>query len=58
MFKFVKDNVNGVGTKRKLGVGPCHTCKRRHVRRAGLLELLSATDNTGRNAVHITRLAR
>lgn len=57
MFKFVQDNVNGVGTKRKLGAGPCDTCKRRHVRRTQLLELLIATDNTGRNAVHITRLA-
>ncbi|KFA45432.1 hypothetical protein S40293_10102 [Stachybotrys chartarum IBT 40293] len=32
MFKFVQDNVNGVGTKRKLGAGPCDTCKRRHKR--------------------------
>lgn len=32
MFKFVEDNVNGVGTKRKLSAGPCDTCKRRHKR--------------------------
>jgi hypothetical protein len=32
MFKFVQDNVNGVGTKRKMSAGPCDICKRRHKR--------------------------
>jgi hypothetical protein len=50
MFKFVEDNVNGVGTKRKLSAGPCDTCKRRHVRDTGLLCLYPATDDGHRNA--------
>lgn len=31
MFKFVADNVQGAGTKRKQSLRPCATCKRRHV---------------------------
>lgn len=32
MFKFVADNVGGVGTKRKQSPRPCLSCKRRHKR--------------------------
>lgn len=31
MFKFVADNVNGAGTKRKQSPRSCESCKRRHV---------------------------
>ncbi|KAH6695780.1 hypothetical protein F5X68DRAFT_147677 [Plectosphaerella plurivora] len=32
MFKFVSDNVGGIGTKRKLAQKPCESCKKRHKR--------------------------
>lgn len=32
MFKFIPDNVGGLGTKRKIAQKPCEACKKRHVR--------------------------
>lgn len=53
MFKFVEDNVNGVGIKWKLSVGLCDICKRCYVCDIGLLCLYFVIDDGYRNVVCI-----